>query len=712
MRVAVPKLSTNENDDNPDQGQGGFWNQFVPSNNNNVSKATQVMSLLTYCIFADATLKDIVTSVETFPRFDKANPGDKIYRIIFSCILRFTQGMMATFVVFLLVVNTSDVIDIILNFTAVNFISDFDDIAFELAQWGKYGPRLKAEADRIEKLPAPKCIFRKYQHVRYVCTVIPIAITLLICLGIILNSQDSLDIWLTKKLRVQFKDDPLRNDFNGCYHHLERKNKRVLFESDGANAKHARFGYCQPKKKWYLYTGNKTSACDLTSEEMIMFSTKTYAFDISTVFEDTWYSPTGTPLELYFFDDTKNELSDEECKSFLGDGECDDAFNILDHNYDEGDCCAPTCESLNCGIKNSIENVFNNNVTSGNGYDRCKDSRMKPITIKLNNVYIPVTTFLTIDNPSPFEFPLQDPLLRVDCDGKEVLMANINGDMKFEAETLWVADGADCTMAIKNATGGPRDLPFVNYTVYHGTKESIETDPIVMFNADSSEDGIYNFKRIPECFFEKLNGHINTTRIYTDNEASTKAIRWLVQDSTGYSNCEFDTFLERYALATINYAAPRIDNGADLEGGSSELWISAGRQCYWPYVSCIDGRVFELDLGAGSDVYVSGTIATEIGLLSNLVWLDFAKNELYGSIPSQIGEWHSLLTFNTEYNGLTGTIPTEIGESALEALLLGFNQLSGTIPSEIGEMENLGGLVLSEYYIALGYTTTAFLRFS
>ena len=29
-------------------------------------------------------------------------------------------------------------------------------------QWGKYGPSLKKEANRIEKLPVPACIFRKY----------------------------------------------------------------------------------------------------------------------------------------------------------------------------------------------------------------------------------------------------------------------------------------------------------------------------------------------------------------------------------------------------------------------------------------------------------------------------------------------------------------------------------------------------------------------
>ena len=210
--------------------------------------------------------------------------------------------MLATIVVFRLVINTSDVIDIILNFTAVNFTSDFDDVAFELCQWGKYGPAFKKEADRIETLPAPPCIFRKYQHVRYRFTVVPICLFLIISLACITTKQYDLDTWLTTDLRIQFKDDPLRQDYNGCYRYLKWQSRRVLFESHEANLVHAKFGYCQEKKKWYLFTGNKTQACYITQEEQVAYSSKTYTFDISTVFEKTRYSPTGTSLELYFFD--------------------------------------------------------------------------------------------------------------------------------------------------------------------------------------------------------------------------------------------------------------------------------------------------------------------------------------------------------------------------------------------------------------------------
>ena len=68
----------------------------------------------------------ICKAVETFPRFDTATNDDKTRRVIFSCFLRFMQGGMAIFSSFVLVVNSSNVIEIILNFTAVNFISNID----------------------------------------------------------------------------------------------------------------------------------------------------------------------------------------------------------------------------------------------------------------------------------------------------------------------------------------------------------------------------------------------------------------------------------------------------------------------------------------------------------------------------------------------------------------------------------------------------------
>ena len=68
----------------------------------------------------------MVKAVEQFPRFDRVR-GEGTRLVIFSCILRFVQGFAATCVTLLLIITTPNVVEIILNFAAVNYISNLDE---------------------------------------------------------------------------------------------------------------------------------------------------------------------------------------------------------------------------------------------------------------------------------------------------------------------------------------------------------------------------------------------------------------------------------------------------------------------------------------------------------------------------------------------------------------------------------------------------------
>ena len=266
--------------DNPDQG---FWARFIPANLSSLSRIIQFMALSSYCIFADESLKDVATAVETFPTYSKLKKGDKFGRMVFSCALRFSQGALATIVVLLLVLTTSDIVDIILNFTAVNFISYFDDIAFELALNGKYGPRVKQEVERIQDLPLPDCMYQKHDHLRYVRTVLPIAAILLMALCSVVYGQTSDTIWFTQRLRVQFKDGSLYEPFSGCYDLnmslASMQRKRENYYSFAANPESAMFAYCIDNGKWMLYSGKHVSdPCDINENSMIAYSAKTYTY--------------------------------------------------------------------------------------------------------------------------------------------------------------------------------------------------------------------------------------------------------------------------------------------------------------------------------------------------------------------------------------------------------------------------------------------------
>jgi hypothetical protein len=705
LRVASPKLSTNEDTDNPDDG---FWAQFIPSNVGGLSRVTQFMALTSYCIFADESLKDIVTAVETWPKFVKAKPGDKVRLIMLSCSLRFAQGMLATISVVLLVITTSDVIDIILNFTAVNFISAFDDVAFELAQWGKYGPRLEAEANRIEELPVPDCIFRKYQHVRYRFTVIPIAFILFVLFILMAIGQDSRAVWLTQTLRVQFKDDSALEPYSGCYNvsDISRKKnfkrKRVVYDGFEVNPGTAKFGYCEGTRKWYMHVSNETDACDIRREDQLAHSQITYAYDISSSFEGTWYSPSGTPLELFFFEN-EDGLDDVMCGSFLGDGICNRDFNTAEYEYDQGDCCAATCKYASCGL-GTMSTIFGTDDTIGDGFPECENPGMKPITILVDDVYLPSNiSVFTLEQESFMglllddDVPPRNPTLIVDCDGRNLLMTTISPRMEKKTETIMVSDGAECTMMVRNSTISMARVWNVNYTIFHGYEESISSNPLVIARGSSFERESITFQRIPDCFLKELNGIIDISTIYTSEEPSNKAIKWLMNDPSGFSRCGERFFLERYALATINFAAPIVfgtsstfNESSKNEDDDRSLWITPDRHCVWSAVGCIDGSVVELAI-ADHGLKLKGTIATEIGLLSNLRVFDMNDQLLTGSIPSEFGLLKNLTVVVINENLLEGTIPTEIGQlSKLLFLDLNSNtRISGTIPKEIGNLSSL-----------------------
>jgi hypothetical protein len=632
LSVTHPNWSSNGDPDNPggDGGNGSIVKrlaEFIPTNVSPLVRATQITATLSYFIFADSTVLDVVTAVELFPRFKQATSDDKVGCMVFASILRLSQGIFAITVTLLLIVTTSTTIEIILNFTAINFISRLDNVGFEIVKWGKYGPKFEEEAKRIEKLPLPRCIYRKYKHVRYLCTIIPVGIIFasMICFMIIL--QENNNVWVTEVFRVQFQDDAQGlHIYSGCYGKNESAIdryegfRRKLYESFDINDESAKFGYCIDDRRWILFKGDITNGCDAGNDNALARSTKTDTFDVSTMFEEPWYSSSNTPLDLYFVEENGDiELNNNTCSSFLNDGNCDSVFNNFDYQYDGGDCCAATCSGSNCGT-GSLKNAFGITNMSGDGFPNCKDPTMVPITIRLDNIlssYEPQFNYSTgvaylipdgssknsttddnfPDNPSDddclIEWLTKDtvkPLLFINCDGNKVLNIYVDEPMENQTETIMVNDGADCTMTIRNDSGSFDPIWYADYTIFHGDKKSVESNSIVVAESSSAKESTSNFKRIPECYLDELSDHIDNSIVYAGigYTPTANAIDWLMNDESGNSKCENSFFLERYALAVIHFAT--TSNSSDYS------LIGTTRQCGWPSILCDEGTVVNLDM--------------------------------------------------------------------------------------------------------------------
>ena len=136
LSVVNPNWKVGIIDDNPWEGNIA---DYIATESSPLLRGAQFMSLLTFVVFADASMLDIITAVHTFPNFAVVTNKDKIGCMLASCFLRFIQGAFASIVAVILVFTSSTVIEVILNFTALNFISALDNVAFEFAKDGKYG---------------------------------------------------------------------------------------------------------------------------------------------------------------------------------------------------------------------------------------------------------------------------------------------------------------------------------------------------------------------------------------------------------------------------------------------------------------------------------------------------------------------------------------------------------------------------------------------
>lgn len=81
---------------------------------------------------------------------------------------------------------------------------------------------------------------------------------------------------------------------------------------------------------------------------------------------------------------------------------------------------------------------------------------------------------------------------------------------------------------------------------------------------------------------------------------------------------------------------------------------------------------------------ITGTIPTEIGLLTELASVSMTNATLSGTIPTEMGNLTNLRRLWLYNNELTGTIPAVLNQlTDLEVLELHYNKLGGSMPQGI-----------------------------
>jgi hypothetical protein len=149
-------------DDDPYRDKDNFLK--IPAFVDIYVRVSQFIALL----IAVVTQEDVMYTIELItvgydPAILASHPSATRAYWLASCVLRFLEGTVGVVLAFVFIVQSSTVFDIFLNFAAVEFVSNLDNLAFSLAATGMIGRAAQDAAHDAKeiKLPLRTGKFRK-----------------------------------------------------------------------------------------------------------------------------------------------------------------------------------------------------------------------------------------------------------------------------------------------------------------------------------------------------------------------------------------------------------------------------------------------------------------------------------------------------------------------------------------------------------------------
>ncbi|CAJ1951672.1 unnamed protein product [Cylindrotheca closterium] len=557
--------------------------------------------------------------------------GFSPWRFYFANSLMAIQGLFGKVVAFLLIIFADNVFDLPLNFTAVMFVSELDEIIFFLSRAGYVGRDSERMAKKIQNMKLPQRTLNGIlQHVHILVYGL-IMVATFIAFAILARKQDSQES-LAEFVKVEFGDevDPTLGLFSGCYEKQlnDGWDARVRYVQTQSARGKGNFEYCleDDLRTWVFANAQSETVCNdnfaiRSAEE------RSTSFDLLDAKGDQWLIGTGNPISEFQL------------------GEID-----------------PSRFEIECGII-SIEG------TSSSTEELCPVVNVDGFTIGFfgSNDWSRTYDMLENRNSEVVQF-YQHPVFIGDslgAEGYEILffagrrwvLASAAKLLKevddpvislFESSMFWLLDlPADAlsylseTVNAGNDRGTPLGLQW--YTARYANGISFPF-PDISRPVDSS------------FWCGKCNSRTNTC-----------LHEGICQDDAGPHARNQIVESERWTLPLV-----KVCYGMVL----GEVTIN--RNLLSGTIPSEIGNLSSLGLADLSANALWGEIPSEVGKLSALSELFLENNRFSGTVSTEVGRLSSLKYLWLFNNTFSGTLPSEVGNlSALLGLWLFDNRLSG-----------------------------------
>jgi len=303
-----------------------IWsNLIIPPNVDGLVRICQAIAILV-SFFAETDIRTSLRSIIYREGFQEIKVGFDCFTtgaFLTANALMLLQGLLGQFIVFLLIVYSDNIFDLLLNFTAVMFVSHLDELIFALAFTGYAGKRTEKLSKKIQSIRFPPRYpkgFMKYLHLYLYAMLIVCAN---IGFGIIARQQTNNKL-LDQVVKVSFGDEvnPSLGLYSGCYQlqPTDGFSVRVKYAQTSGERGQGGFLYCQEElyKTWVFHTDQSVDACRIEPAPALRSSQeRPSSFQLLDTKVDQWLLPDGNPISSFLLQGIEPENVDNECGALL-----------------------------------------------------------------------------------------------------------------------------------------------------------------------------------------------------------------------------------------------------------------------------------------------------------------------------------------------------------------------------------------------------------
>jgi len=305
----------------------------------NVSKEVFTAGVL--CIFISVpTFTDLLDAIEHFQNGYnkelalKQASGATYLKWLLAFSLQLLVGGVFNLVIFILIVQSTTIIEMFLNFAALQFITDIDDLAFSMAKRGYFPNVVGRTCNKVTKHKTPKL---KTQRFRRLCLIF--FYIFFLSWYVYIHYYQHKGKYQCKRLRVQLTDSYIHKLplFSGFYKMVDVivDSRHVFVDENSDIGQLAYFRYCQKEKAFVFnildepYNDNNLTKiiesndiCEVSDQANYMQSAETQGYDIMETNPSDWMirknSFTNYFYPVDYFALTCADCTPETCNGVCG----------------------------------------------------------------------------------------------------------------------------------------------------------------------------------------------------------------------------------------------------------------------------------------------------------------------------------------------------------------------------------------------------------